>query len=178
MRGIDDEVSIKTETISMDINLIVAAGNDGAIGRKGDLIWHISSDLRRFKALTMGHPVIMGRKTWESLPKRPLPGRLNIVVTRNPDFVAEGALIAHSPEKALALCADESPFVMGGAQIYNALLPFATKIHLTRIDASCPDADAFLPLDEIEGKWHLDDESAPETTPGGVTYIYQTYSRH
>ena len=78
----------------MDVNMIVAAGDDGAIGRKGDLIWHISSDLRRFKALTMGHPVIMGRKTWESLPKKPLPGRLNIVVTRNAGYKADGAAVA------------------------------------------------------------------------------------
>lgn len=115
----------------MEVNMIVAAGKDGAIGKNGDLIWHISSDLKRFKALTMGHPVIMGRKTWESLPKKPLPGRLNIVVSRNPDFIAEGARVVTTPEDALGVSGDSSPFVMGGEQIYKAFMPYVTKIFLT-----------------------------------------------
>lgn len=148
------------------MKMIVAAGRNGAIGRRGELIWHISDDLRRFKSLTMGHPVVMGRKTWESLPKRPLPGRLNIVVTRNKDYSAEGATVVNSIDDALkALSAAggrDDAFVMGGEQIYSAMIPFADTIHLTEIDADCPDADAFIsiPADEWEttetSEWHTD----------------------
>ena len=107
------------------ITIIAVVGNDNAIGRRGDLLWHLSEDLRHFKALTMGHPVIMGRKTWESLPKRPLPKRRNIVVTRNPEFVAEGAEVVSSLQEAFDLTVNENPFVMGGGEIYNQSLPFA-----------------------------------------------------
>lgn len=99
------------------VNAIVAMGRDRSIGINGDVPWHIREDLRHFKALTSGHPVIMGRATWESLPKRPLPGRLNIVVTRNPDYVAEGAQTAPSIEAALQLCpVGDVPFIIGGGQ--------------------------------------------------------------
>lgn len=169
----------------MDVNMIVAAGDDGAIGRKGDLIWHISSDLRRFKALTMGHPVIMGRKTWESLPKKPLPGRLNIVVTRNAGYEAEGAAVAAGPEEALRI-ADEwkspsgeaaSPFVMGGAQIYNEFMPLVNRIYLTAVHSSCPDADARLPKIWEGSEWEIEDAMQPERTPEGVEYNYVTYRK-
>lgn len=169
----------------MDVNMIVAAGDDGAIGRKGDLIWHISSDLRRFKALTMGHPVIMGRKTWESLPKKPLPGRLNIVVTRNAGYKADGAAVATCPEEALRL-ADEwespsgeaaSPFVMGGAQIYNEFMPSVNRIFLTRVHAVCPDADARLPKVWEDGEWEIEEATEPERTSEGVEYDYVTYRK-
>ena len=114
------------------MNIIVAAGADGAIGLNEDLIWRIPADLRRFKTLTMGHPVIMGRRTWESLPKRPLPGRRNIVLSRDAAFHAEGAETAHSPEEALALTAgSDIPFVIGGESIYKAFLPMAERIMLT-----------------------------------------------
>lgn len=171
--------------IDMDVNMIVAAGDDGAIGRKGDLIWHISSDLRRFKALTMGHPVIMGRKTWESLPKKPLPGRLNIVVTRNAGYVAEGAAVAASPEEALRLAKEwdspdrkaTDPFIMGGAQIYNEFMPLVNRIYLTSVHSSCPDADARLPKVWEGSEWEIEDAMQPERTPEGVEYDYVTYRK-
>lgn len=160
-----------------DVNMIVAAGTDGAIGREGGLIWRISSDLRRFKALTTGHPVIMGRKTWDSLPRKPLPGRLNIVVTRNMEFIAPGAEVVNSPEEALGLCGEESPFVMGGEQIYRLFMPYVSRIFLTEVMAECPDADARLDLDPDSGLWQTIDKSAEETTAEGVTYRYVTLKR-
>lgn len=160
----------------MEVNMIVAAGKDGAIGKNGDLIWQISSDLKRFKALTMGHPVIMGRKTWESLPKKPLPGRLNIVVSRNPDFIAEGARVVTTPEDALGVSGDSSPFVMGGEQIYKAFMPYVTKIFLTEIDAECQEADARLTFLNDLSNWHVEDMGDMERTPEGLAYRYVTYS--
>lgn len=160
--------------IDMEINIIAAVGRDGAIGRRGDLIWRISDDLKRFKALTMGHPVIMGRKTWESLPKRPLPGRLNIVVSRAPDFEAPGAVTATSPAEALE-AAGEDCFVMGGASIYAAFMPLATKFHLTAIEADCPDADVRLPW-PLPG-WHAEGEAETHRTPEGLEYKFVTLAR-
>lgn len=165
--------------------MIVAVGDDGAIGRNGDLIWHISSDLRRFKSLTMGHPVIMGRKTWESLPKKPLPGRLNIVVTRNAGYVAEGAVVACSPGEALRKASEwgapddgpVSPFIIGGARIYNEFMPLVTRIYLTAVHSVCPDADAHLSKVWENDGWEEIESSQPETTSEGVEYSYVTYRR-
>ncbi|MBL8790938.1 MAG: dihydrofolate reductase [Rhizobiales bacterium] len=119
------------------VSLVVAVSRNGVIGRDGGLPWHISSDLRRFKAVTMGKPVIMGRKTWESLPKKPLPGRTNIIVTRQAAFEAAGALVAADVDAALALAALEQPeeiCVIGGGEIYRQTLPHARRIHLTEVD--------------------------------------------
>ena len=158
-----------------DIKLIVAIGREGAIGIKGDLIWHISEDLRRFKRLTSGHPVIMGRKTWESLPKRPLPGRRNIVVTTNPDYEAPGAEIAGNPEEALRLTENEAPFIIGGAEIYRLMLPYATHLYLTEIDAAEPLADAHLKFDMSE--WEEIEKEGPYITPDNISYSFVTYKR-
>ncbi len=161
----------------MDVNIIVAAGKNGAIGRHGDLIWRIGSDLKRFKALTMGHPVIMGRKTWDSLPKRPLPGRRNIVVSRNPELVAEGAEVVNSPAAALRMVEDEDIFIMGGAQLYEAFFPLATRVYLTEIDADCDDADAFINFPLNPEIWHPAEVSDTQQTPNDVSYRYVTYER-
>ena len=128
------------------IHLIVAIGEDGSIGKNGDLIWKISEDLQNFKKMTIGHPVIMGRKTWESLPKRPLPNRRNIVITRQNDFKAEGAEVVNSVEKAIESVKGEEPFIIGGAEIYKAFMPFVTHFHLTKVFSTCKDADTFLTL--------------------------------
>lgn len=161
----------------MDVNIIVAAGKNGAIGRRGDLIWHISSDLKRFKSLTMGHPVIMGRKTWESLPKRPLPGRRNIVVSRNPSFIAPGADVVNSPEDAMKMVKGEDIFIMGGAQLYDAFFPLVTRVYLTEIDAPCSDADAFIEFPLNPKIWHMTEVSEYQKTPDNVSYRYVTYER-
>ncbi len=163
-----------------EVNIIVAAGKDGAIGKAGNLIWRIPADLRRFKALTMGHPIIMGRKTWESLPKRPLPGRRNIVVTRNAAFEAPGAEVVTSPAEALELCYGKDsipPFVIGGEEIYKAFMPLATRVYLTEIDGECPDADAHLPFPLNPDEWKAEEIGESEVTPEGVRYRYVTYGR-
>ncbi|MGE0232094.1 MAG: dihydrofolate reductase [Flavobacteriaceae bacterium] len=130
--------------------LVVAAGRNGVIGVGGGLPWHISSDLKRFKALTMGKPILMGRRTWESIG-RPLPGRDNIVVTRDEGFAVEGVHAARSPEEGLALGvrlaaargADEIA-IIGGAEIYAQTLPEADVVHMTEVDAA-PEGDAYFP---------------------------------
>jgi len=128
------------------INIIAAVCSNGAIGRRGDLIFHIPADLRRFKALTMGWPIIMGRKTFESFPKGPLPGRRNIVISRTGGYAPAGAEVYASPEEALAACADaESVYVIGGGEVYRQFMPVASRLLLTEIDAAPADADTFFP---------------------------------
>jgi dihydrofolate reductase len=129
---------------------IVAVAKNGVIGAKGGLPWRISGDLKRFKALTMGKPLILGRRTFEALP-RPLPGRELVIVTRDPGFSAPGAHVAQSPEAALTLAQGVARVsgvgevcIGGGAEIYGALLAATDRIELTEIDLA-PDGDAFLP---------------------------------
>lgn len=142
-----------------NLAIIVAVGRDGAIGRGNDLVWRISADMKRFKTLTMGHPVIMGRKTWESLPKA-LPGRLNIVITRNADYKADGAVVVSSLEEALGkVGSGETSFIIGGAQIYGEALRYADRLYLTLIDADCKDADVWFPPSPatgVMGDWTLE----------------------
>ncbi len=128
----------------MKISIIAAVGKNNEIGKDGGLIWHFRADMRFFKETTMGASVIMGRKTFQSLPKA-LEGRQNIVLTNSKSFMAQGAQIAHSEEEALAICSEEEVFIIGGERVYQAFLPRAKKIYLTEIDASCEGADAFFP---------------------------------
>ncbi|PIR83109.1 diacylglycerol kinase [Candidatus Kaiserbacteria bacterium CG10_big_fil_rev_8_21_14_0_10_56_12] len=122
------------------ISIIAAIGQNRALGLQGKLLWHVPDDMRRFKELTTGHPVILGRKTWESIPEkfRPLPGRTNIVVTRQADYQAPGALVVDSLESARASAARtsgaEEIFVIGGAQVYAEALPLADRLYLTLVD--------------------------------------------
>lgn len=126
------------------ISIIVAIARHGAIGKDNALLWHISDDLKRFKRITSGHPVVMGRKTYESLG-RPLPNRINVVITRNTDFRAEGCTVVHSMAEAVSLFpATEEVFVIGGAQIYAEALDIADKFYLTKVEAQY-DADTFFP---------------------------------
>jgi dihydrofolate reductase len=130
------------------LSLIAAVARDGAIGRDNELLWNDPRDQKHFRATTLGCPVIMGRRTWESLPERfrPLPGRRNIVVTRKGDWRAPGAEVAHSLAQAMALVADApKAFVMGGGQLYAEALPVANELVLTEVDASFEDADTFFP---------------------------------
>lgn len=128
-----------------EITLIAAVARNGVIGRNNGLPWRLKADMQHFRAMTMGHPVVMGRKTWESLG-RPLSGRRNIVVTRDTQFRAEGAEVFHSPEAALVAAGDaERIFVIGGAQLYNTLLPRADRLELTEIWADV-EGDAHFPL--------------------------------
>lgn len=130
----------------MTIAIIVAATRDMAIGNGGDLLYHISDDLKRFKSLTMGCPIIMGRKTFESFPKGALPGRRNIVVTRNGDYRADNVETAPSVEAAISMCEGyERVYVIGGGEIYRQALPLASRLELTLIDTLRPEADTRFP---------------------------------
>ena len=157
------------------INMIVAVGRDGAIGKGGDLIWQLPGDLKRFKTLTMNHPVIMGRKTWESLPKRPLPGRRNIVVTRNADWSDTGAEKVSTVQEAIASSHGESPFIIGGGEIYREFLPVVSDLYLTFVDADTPDADVRLFIDFSQ--WVETERSEHMKNEDGITYRYITLTR-
>ena len=137
----------------MPINLIFARARNGVIGKDNQLPWHLPEDLAHFKRTTLGQPVIMGRKTWDSLPVkfRPLPGRTNIVVTRQPDWQSEGALVVHSLQEALQACPEQAPWVIGGAELYRLALPWATRVVVTEIEADF-EGDAFAP--ELDATWH------------------------
>ena len=130
--------------------VIVAAAENGVIGRNNGLPWHLPQDLRYFKRVTMGKPIVMGRKTFESIG-RPLPGRANIVITRNPDFTAEGVRVVASLDEALRLAGDialidgaQELVVIGGAEIYKASIPRADRLYITEVHATVQ-GDAFLP---------------------------------
>lgn len=135
------------------LTLVVAVARNGVIGRDGDLPWRLSSDLKRFKAATMGKPVLMGRKTWESLPRKPLPGRPNLILTRDANFLASdawvytdlAAMLAAGRTMAAAAGVEEA-CVIGGAQLYEATLPLADRIILTEVNLE-PAGDAHLELD-------------------------------
>ncbi len=149
-----------------DITIIVAAGENNAIGKDNDLIWHLRDDLKRFKKLTSGHHIIMGRKTFESFPK-PLPNRTHIVITRQKNYkVPEGVIIANSLEEAIVKSkADKQPFIIGGGEIYKQSMSIANKLELTRVHHSFEDADTFFPevdssvWEEISNTFHDKDEN-------------------
>lgn len=130
----------------MAISMIAAVGKNLELGKNNDLIWHFKEDMKFFKETTMGHPVIMGRKTFESLPKA-LPGRKNIVISANPEYKADGAEVVTSVEEAIKLAEteDTDAFVIGGVRIYAEFLPYAANLYLTEINAECPDADTYFP---------------------------------
>ncbi|MCM1030573.1 MAG: dihydrofolate reductase [Oscillibacter sp.] len=137
----------------MQLSIIVAASENHVIGRNNALIWHLSADLKHFKALTTGHAVIMGRKTFESIGKA-LPNRRNVVISRNPEFMAEGCEVTASVEDALALVAgEEEVFVIGGGRIYNELWSRADRLYLTRVHTET-EGDTYIPAVDKE-EWEL-----------------------
>ena len=133
------------------ISLIVARASNGVIGKGGGLPWHISADLKRFKALTMGSVMVMGRRTFESLPKV-LPGRRHVVITRDPTWRVEGAEVAHNAEEALAMAKGEPVSVIGGAEIFRLFLPIADRIELTEVLAEV-EGDTFIDDPRSSGEW-------------------------
>lgn len=146
----------------MRVSLIVAADLGGVIGKEGGLPWHLPADLKRFKALTLGHHLIVGRKTYEAIG-RPLPGRTMLVVSRQPGYAPAGVAVVASPEEALAVAraAGESEvFVAGGGEIYRRLLPAADRVHLTRVEGRFEGDTCFPPLDPAQ--FHL---TASEARP-------------
>lgn len=155
-----------------EIVLVVAVADNGVIGKDGAIPWHISEDLKRFKALTMGHTVVMGRKTWDSLPRKPLPGRANVVVTRQPDWRAQGAVRAASLGQAVE--GTSGPvFVIGGAEIYDIALPHATRIELTEVHGDF-DGDARFAFDRAG--WR-ETARTDHVTAAGLAYSYVTLVR-
>ena len=145
------------------IVLVVAVSHNGVIGRAGGLPWHISSDLKRFKAITMGKPLIMGRKTWESLPRKPLPGRQNIVITRQKNYQAEGAVVVPDTASALTVAGEvEEICVIGGGEIFTNFLSLADRIYLTEVDLEVEGDTRFPRIDP--NQWL---ETAREVHPRG-----------
>ena len=149
--------------------IIAAVAHDGAIGRNGDLAFHISADLKRFKALTTGHT--------ESLPKGALPNRRNIVVTRNAAYSAPGIETAASLDEALAMAAGDEIFIIGGGEIYRQAIGMADRLELTEIDADCQGADTFFPTVD-PAQWQPVSATEPDTDPRtGTPYRFATYTR-
>ncbi|MDT0558558.1 dihydrofolate reductase [Ichthyenterobacterium sp. W332] len=145
---------IKAKTSQQNLTIIVAAGENNAIGKDNDLIWHLSEDLKRFKRLTSGHHIIMGRKTFESFPK-PLPNRTHVVITRQIDYkVPEGVIVVNSLTDAIdAVKSDNQPFIIGGGEIYKQAMPLANTLELTRVHHSFEGADTFFPeIDKSQWK--------------------------
>ena len=156
------------------IFLVAAVARNGVIGAHGKLPWHLPEDLQHFKKLTLGHPVIMGRRTWASLGK-PLPGRENIVITRQPGFAAPGANVAASLEGAIALCTGEGlAFVIGGAEIYAAALSLADGLVLTEIDGDY-EGDTRFP-DWDRKAWRVSQKET-HTSKEGVRFDFVLYER-
>ena len=160
----------------MALNLIFARARNGVIGKDNTLPWHLPEDLTHFKQTTLGQPVVMGRKTWESLPPkfRPLPGRTNIVVTRQTDWQAEGAVVAHSIEEALQQCpADAHVWVIGGAEVYAQAMPLASRAVVTEIDADF-EGDAFAPT--FDNSWQ-ETSRITQVAANGLTFSFVTLQR-
>lgn len=157
----------------MILSMIAAVGKNGELGKENALLWRLEGDLPFFKRVTMGRPVIMGRKTFCSLPKA-LPGRTNIVITRDPAFSAPGAVCVPSPEAALRLCEkEEEVFVIGGGQIYAVFLALADRLYLTEAEAEDSDADTYFPVFD-KAKW---DRAVLDEGGGEIKYTHVLYER-
>jgi len=160
-----------------EIALIAAVARNGAVGLGNDLIFREAADQKHFRDTTLGHPVVMGRKTWDSLPPRfrPLPGRRNLVVSRNPSFLAPGAEVAQDLDQALSQLQDaQRVFIIGGAQLYALALPQAQLLVLTEVQADLPGDTFFPPWDRSQFE-ELQSQSA--VTAHGVPYRFVTYRR-
>jgi len=157
------------------LSLIAIVARNGAIGRGNALLWRLPEDLKHFKQTTLGSPVVMGRKTWDSIG-RPLPGRRNIVITRDPQWQAAGAERAESLDAALAMTSSEAKlYVIGGAQIYAEALPLADELVLTEVDADAADADTFFPAWDREA--FTRDPGEEQRSEQGFGYRFVTYRR-
>jgi len=159
------------------ISIIVAVSEDWGIGKDNELLWHISEDLKRFKRLTFGNTVIMGKRTWESLPRRPLPGRRNIVLTDDKTENIENAVTAYSIEDSLSKCEkNEEIFIMGGGSIYRQFMPFADRLYITHVHKKAP-ADIYFP--EIDLKmWKITEKEVFKTDDEeSIPYTYTIYEK-
>lgn len=164
------------------ISLIVAVAENGVIGRDGTMPWRLSTDLKRFKALTIGHPVVMGRKTWDSL-KKPLPERANIVITRDKSFAGNGAIVTHSFSEARQIAEAEADktktdeiFIIGGGAIFKEFLPFADRMYITEILAAV-EGDTFFPTFDPQNWRALSSEMVPEGPKDTFPTRFVVYER-
>ena len=163
----------------MNISIIVGMGNQNEIGAKNQIPWHLSADLKYFKKVTMGHPIIMGRKCYQSIGKA-LPGRQNIVITRNPDFEASDCVIAHSLPVSLTISKESKPteiFIIGGGQIYEEALSIADKLYITYIDIDVPEADIFFPSFSLDGWRCVKEEKHEKDEKNKYNYTFAVYER-
>jgi dihydrofolate reductase len=159
------------------ISIIVAVSDDWGIGKDNELLWHIPEDLKRFKKLTLGNAVIMGKKTWESLPRKPLPGRKNIVLTDVPHECIDSSITAYSVEDALSKCdKDEEIFVIGGGSVYRQFMLLADRLYITHVHKKAP-ADVYFP--EIDRRmWKVvEKEEFKADLSNGISYTYIIYER-
>ena len=159
------------------ISIIVAVSEDWGIGKDNELLWHISEDLKRFKKLTYGNTVIMGKKTWESLPRKPLPGRKNIVLTDNPQESIENSVTAYSIDDALNKCGpDEEIFIIGGGSIYRQFMPIADRLFITLVHKKAP-ADIYFPEIDLS-IWEVTEKEEFKTDDNNsIPYTYTIYER-
>jgi dihydrofolate reductase len=158
------------------ITMIAAAAENNALGKNNELVWHLPNDFKRFKNLTSGHHIIMGRKTFESFPK-PLPNRTHIVITRQKNYAPAGCIVVHSIEEAIEICPkNENSYIIGGGEIYTLAMPFSDKIELTLVHHSF-EADAFFPAINLEEWEIINSELQPKDEKHLFNYTYQTYSR-
>lgn len=159
------------------ISIIVAVSEDLGIGKDNELLWHISEDLKRFKKLTTGNTIIMGKKTWESLPRRPLPDRKNIVLTDNPDESIENAVTAYSLKDALGKCIPgEEIFIIGGGSIYRQFLPVADRLFITHVHKNAP-ADIYFPEIDLNVWEIVEEEEFNAGENNNIPYTYTIYKK-
>ncbi|MDQ7918118.1 dihydrofolate reductase [Mesonia sp. MT50] len=158
------------------LTIIAAAGKNNELGKDNDLVWHLPDDFKRFKKLTTGHCIIMGRKTFESFPK-PLPNRTHIVLTRDKKYKNEDCTVVHHIEDALAFAADDKqPFIIGGGEIYSLALPYVQKMELTRVHGTF-DVDTYFPEFD-KNNWKLIEEVFHEKDEDHkYSFTYYTYTR-
>lgn len=158
------------------ISIIVAVSDDLGIGKNNDLLWHLPEDMKRFKRLTTGNTIIMGKRTWESLPKRPLPGRKNVVITDIPDETFEGAVMAYSIDEAVSKCKGDSEiFIIGGGSVYGQFMPLADRLYITHVHKKA-EADTFFP--KIDKRtWEIAEKEEFTPEGDGIPYTYVIYER-
>jgi dihydrofolate reductase len=158
------------------IIMIAAVAENNALGKDNDLLWHLPNDFKRFKEITSGHHIIMGRKTFESFPK-PLPSRTHVIISRQKDFSKEGCIVVQDLENALAVCPkNEDVFIIGGGEIYKQFLPFADQLDITRVHNSF-DADVYFPEIDLE-IWQLSSETFQQKDEKHLfDYSFQTFVR-
>ena len=157
----------------MAISMIAAIGKKRELGKNNDLIWHFKEDMKFFRETTTGNTVVMGRKTFESLPHS-LPNRRNIVITQNKNYVANGAETAGSIDEALEMAKNDNIFIIGGGKIYSEFLEFADKLYLTEIDDECKDADTFFPYFNKED---YNVEKLTDFTVDGIHFSHMLYTK-